>query len=191
MPCSLSKFGTLYAYIIIFKFHVTKTTFLFTFRNLGNNIFPNLPTNGLNRLLHLKTFNNPKLREFPSPEVFPRIQTLVLSYAYHCCPFLPLVAMSQTSKTPQLFQEAVLFPSDSEFDMSLWNNSLTDIWPQLRKTLVFKKPALKLKTILLFQITSARSLGHKSTSYGTPSGKISFILAIYQHMWRSTSRKTT
>ncbi|XP_037910640.1 leucine-rich repeat-containing G-protein coupled receptor 5 isoform X3 [Hermetia illucens] len=99
--------------------------------NLGNNIFPNLPTNGLNRLLHLKTFNNPKLREFPSPEVFPRIQTLVLSYAYHCCPFLPLVAASQTSKTPQLFQEAVLFPSDSEFDMSLWNNSLTDIWPQL------------------------------------------------------------
>lgn len=98
--------------------------------NLGNNMFPILPPNGLHRLLHLKTFNNPKLKEFPNPETFPRIQTLVLSYAYHCCPFLPLVAMSATRKPP-LVQEAVLFPSDSEFDMSLWNSSMTDIWPQL------------------------------------------------------------
>lgn len=44
------------------------------FRNLGNNIFPNLPKTGLQRILHLKTFNNPKLREFPPPETFPRIQ---------------------------------------------------------------------------------------------------------------------
>ncbi|XP_058985535.1 leucine-rich repeat-containing G-protein coupled receptor 4 isoform X2 [Musca domestica] len=98
--------------------------------NLGNNIFPELPANGLQRLLHLKTFNNPKLRNFPSPETFPRIQTLILSYAYHCCPFIPLVAMS-ASKKPPLVQEAVLFPSDAEFDMSLWNNSMMDIWPQL------------------------------------------------------------
>ncbi|XP_073823603.1 G-protein coupled receptor rickets [Musca autumnalis] len=98
--------------------------------NLGNNIFPELPSNGLQRLLHLKTFNNPKLRDFPSPETFPRIQTLILSYAYHCCPFIPLVAMS-ASKKPPLVQEAVLFPSDAEFDMSLWNNSMMDIWPQL------------------------------------------------------------
>lgn len=100
--------------------------------NLGNNIFPELPSNGLHRLLHLKTFNNPKLRDFPAPDTFPRIQTLILSYAYHCCPFLPLVAMSATKKPP-LVQEAVLFPSDSEFDMSLWNNSMMDIWPQMRK----------------------------------------------------------
>ncbi|XP_061401811.1 leucine-rich repeat-containing G-protein coupled receptor 6-like, partial [Musca vetustissima] len=100
--------------------------------NLGNNIFPELPSNGLQRLLHLKTFNNPKLRDFPSPETFPRIQTLILSYAYHCCPFIPLVAMS-ASKKPPLVQEAVLFPSDAEFDMSLWNNSMMDIWPQLQQ----------------------------------------------------------
>ncbi|XP_017465103.1 PREDICTED: leucine-rich repeat-containing G-protein coupled receptor 4 isoform X1 [Rhagoletis zephyria] len=99
--------------------------------NLGNNIFPELPSAGLNKLLHLKTFNNPKLREFPAPDTFPRIQTLILSYAYHCCPFIPLVAMSATKKPP-LVQEAVLFPSDSEFDMSLWNNSMMDIWPQLQ-----------------------------------------------------------
>lgn len=100
--------------------------------NLGNNIFPELPSAGLSKLLHLKTFNNPKLREFPAPDTFPRIQTLILSYAYHCCPFIPLVAMS-AAKKPPLVQEAVLFPSDSEFDMSLWNNSMMDIWPQLRK----------------------------------------------------------
>lgn len=60
------------------------------------------------------------------------LQTLVLSYAYHCCPFLPLVTMGALPKQPPL-QEAVLFPTDNEFDMSLWNNSQTDIWPQLRK----------------------------------------------------------
>ncbi|XP_075234982.1 G-protein coupled receptor rickets [Lycorma delicatula] len=98
--------------------------------NLGNNIFPSLPTAGLDRLLHLKTFNNPRLREFPPPESFPRIQTLVLSYAYHCCAFLPLIPAEPPPRVP--LHEAVLFPTDNEFDMSLWNNSLTDIWPQLQ-----------------------------------------------------------
>ncbi|XP_034668391.1 leucine-rich repeat-containing G-protein coupled receptor 4 [Drosophila subobscura] len=98
--------------------------------NLGNNIFPELPESGLRALLHLKTFNNPKLRDFPPPDTFPRIQTLILSYAYHCCAFLPLVAMSAKRKTSQV-QEAVLFPSDAEFDMTLWNNSMMNIWPQM------------------------------------------------------------
>ncbi|XP_058121217.1 follicle-stimulating hormone receptor [Anopheles ziemanni] len=100
--------------------------------NLGNNLFPQLPTVGLERLLHLKTFNNPNLREFPPPASFPRIQTLVLSYAYHCCSFLPLT--TATPKVPNTFniRENVLFPTDNEFDMSLWNNSYNDIWPQLQ-----------------------------------------------------------
>ncbi|XP_062120985.1 LOW QUALITY PROTEIN: leucine-rich repeat-containing G-protein coupled receptor 5 [Drosophila sulfurigaster albostrigata] len=98
--------------------------------NLGNNIFPHLPEAGLSALLHLKTFNNPKLREFPPPETFPRIQTLILSYAYHCCAFLPLVAMSAQRKTSQV-QEAVLFPSDADFDMTLWNTTMMNIWPQM------------------------------------------------------------
>ncbi|KAL7740368.1 hypothetical protein ACLKA6_013166 [Drosophila palustris] len=98
--------------------------------NLGNNIFPHLPKAGLGALLHLKTFNNPKLREFPPPDTFPRIQTLILSYAYHCCAFLPLVAMSARRKTSQV-QEAVLFPSDAEFDMNLWNTTMMNIWPQM------------------------------------------------------------
>ncbi|XP_053694769.1 leucine-rich repeat-containing G-protein coupled receptor 5 [Sabethes cyaneus] len=99
--------------------------------NLGNNIFPHLPTVGLGRLLHLKTFNNPNLREFPPPEAFPRVQTLALSYAYHCCSFLPLVASAPKVPKYHPIKEEVLFPSDNEFDMSLWNNSYNDLWPQL------------------------------------------------------------
>ncbi|XP_044736880.1 lutropin-choriogonadotropic hormone receptor [Chrysoperla carnea] len=97
--------------------------------NLGQNKFPRLPFLGLDRLLHLKTFNNPNLREFPSPELFPRIQTLVLSYAYHCCSFLPIISLDAPPKAP--LHEAVFFPKDTDFDMSLWNSSVTDIWPQL------------------------------------------------------------
>lgn len=103
---------------------------------MGKNIFEQLPTKGLDRLLHLKTFNNPNLRQFPPPEHFPRIQSLVLSYAYHCCSFLPLQPSdddpppsSQTS-----LHESVIFPAnENDFDMTLWNSSMTDIWPQLRE----------------------------------------------------------
>ncbi|KAK0162554.1 hypothetical protein PV327_006322 [Microctonus hyperodae] len=97
--------------------------------NLGNNIFPTLPIIGLSNLIHLKTFNNPALREFPSAERFPRVQTMVLSYAYHCCSFLSIELESSMIKTS--VQESVFFPTDNEFDISLWNSSLTDIWPQL------------------------------------------------------------
>ncbi|KAG7197417.1 hypothetical protein KM043_013277 [Ampulex compressa] len=99
--------------------------------NLGNNVFPTLPIEGLSSLLHLKTFNNPALREFPSPERFPRVQTMVLSYAYHCCSFLELELEEAATKSP--VHESILFPTD-EFDMSLWNASLSDIWPQLNFT---------------------------------------------------------
>ncbi|XP_039295282.1 lutropin-choriogonadotropic hormone receptor [Nilaparvata lugens] len=110
--------------------------------NLGNNAFSELPTAGLERLLHLKTFNNGHLRDFPPPSAFPRVQSLVLSYAYHCCAFLgppgggqaPLQvgghAPGANRGTP--LHESVLFPTDNEFDMTLWNSSLTDIWPQLQ-----------------------------------------------------------
>ncbi|XP_051159387.1 follicle-stimulating hormone receptor isoform X2 [Leptopilina boulardi] len=97
--------------------------------NLGNNIFPTLPIAGLAGLLHLKTFNNPALREFPSPEKFPKVKTMVLSYAYHCCSFLSIELEESITKIP--VEESVLFPTDNEFDMSLWNSSLTDVWPQL------------------------------------------------------------
>lgn len=43
-------------------------------RNVGNNVFSWLPASGLQRLLHLKAHNNPYLRHFHPPELFPRIQ---------------------------------------------------------------------------------------------------------------------
>ncbi|KAJ8941631.1 hypothetical protein NQ318_010657, partial [Aromia moschata] len=92
--------------------------------NLGNNIFPHLPSAGLEKLLHLKTFNNPNLREFPPPDDFPRIQTLVLAYAYHCCAFLPLIP----SNPPPRAKDTVIFPGEDDFDINLWNTSM-DIWP--------------------------------------------------------------
>lgn len=116
-----------YLSLIIIAFKI----YLFYFRNLGNNVFPHLPVKGLQKLLHLKTFNNPNLKEFPNPDSFPKIQTLLLSYAYHCCAFLSL-SKTTTSLLPPL-QDSVIFPKDTEFDMSLWNSSLTDIWPQLRE----------------------------------------------------------
>ncbi|XP_011860630.1 PREDICTED: lutropin-choriogonadotropic hormone receptor [Vollenhovia emeryi] len=96
--------------------------------NLGNNVFPTLPIRGLAGLLHLKTFNNPALREFPSPDRFPRVQTMLLSYAYHCCSFLSLEVEESVTKSP--VQESILFPTD-DFDTSLWNSTFSDIWPQL------------------------------------------------------------
>ncbi|XP_023310221.1 lutropin-choriogonadotropic hormone receptor [Anoplophora glabripennis] len=92
--------------------------------NLGNNVFPHLPSAGLERLLHLKTFNNPNLREFPPPEDFPRIQTLVLAYAYHCCAFLPLIP----SNPPPRAKDIIVFPDIEDIDMNFWNSSV-DIWP--------------------------------------------------------------
>ncbi|KAG8227467.1 hypothetical protein J437_LFUL011633 [Ladona fulva] len=131
------------------SFHLSRS-------NLANNVFPSLPphSTGWERLLHLKTFNNPALREIPPPQHFPRVQTLVLSYAYHCCAFLPDGIPPPSPKrtegpTPSSFpashggmggarpplKETVLFPSpDADFDLSLWNSSHTDIWPQIRES---------------------------------------------------------
>ena len=57
-------------------------------RNLAENMYPVLPTKGLENLKNLKTFNNKELKDFPPADTFPRIQLLTLSYAYHCCEFI-------------------------------------------------------------------------------------------------------
>ncbi|XP_050497267.1 follicle-stimulating hormone receptor [Diabrotica virgifera virgifera] len=93
--------------------------------NLGNNIFPHLPSAGLERLLHLKTFNNPNLREFPPPTDFPRIQTLILAYAYHCCAFLPLIP---SNPPPAKAKDIIVFPDIEDIDLNFWNSSV-DLWP--------------------------------------------------------------
>jgi leucine-rich repeat-containing G protein-coupled receptor 6 len=109
---------------------------------LGNNQFPHLPEQGLSNLYHLKTFNNPNLREFPGPQHFPRILTLVLSYAYHCCAFLPPEDDDQESLDPQSNKvETVIFPpgggsSDNDF-WKFWNSSESNIWPKRKKFQAF------------------------------------------------------
>jgi hypothetical protein len=39
--------------------------------------------------VEIKTHNNPALVDFPSSANFPNVHNLVLSYAYHCCQFIP------------------------------------------------------------------------------------------------------
>ncbi|CAG4960520.1 unnamed protein product [Colias eurytheme] len=96
--------------------------------NVGNNMFPSLPASGLQRLLHLKAHNNPHLRRFHPPELFPRIQTLVLSYAYHCCEFLPLMEeVNEEWSEHEGFSDLVLIPP-AHVDLAAWANA-TDIWP--------------------------------------------------------------
>lgn len=96
-------------------------------RNLGKNKFSTLPTKGLQNLRRIKTFNNPALKEFPEPETFPKIHTLALSYAYHCCQFLPL-KQPPTYKPPSL-QDTILWLQKEDVDMSLWSSNNTDLWP--------------------------------------------------------------
>ncbi|XP_045530055.1 lutropin-choriogonadotropic hormone receptor isoform X1 [Pieris brassicae] len=97
--------------------------------NVGNNVFPSLPASGLQKLLHLKAHNNPNLRRFHPPELFPRIQTLVLSYAYHCCEFLPLMEETGSGEEWERegFSDLVLLPP-AHVDLAAWANA-TDIWP--------------------------------------------------------------
>lgn len=92
-------------------------------RNLGNNIFPRLPKNGLKNVLHLKTFNNPKLRDFPPPETFPRIQVFVN-------PLIDWNACIQFSRWAT-FQ----FPES-------YNTTLIALYPKLRE------PLLKLRLVV-------------------------------------------
>lgn len=93
-------------------------------RNVGNNVFPWLPASGLQRLLHLKAHNNPNLKSFHPPELFPRIQTLVLSYAYHCCEFLPLADAAEGGEAPEDagVTDFVLLPGVG-VDLTAWGNA--------------------------------------------------------------------
>lgn len=109
-------------------------------------MFPTLPINGLQNLRHLKTFNNPKLEEFPSTESFPSIKTMVLSYAYHCCAFLSMNNNELIERIP--IRESIIFPTDNSLDASLWNSSLLNVWIQLRKSYLLYQIFLQFTTIV-------------------------------------------
>lgn len=55
-----------------------------------------MPQKGLRRILHLKTFNNPKLRDFPAPDAFPRIQVHIDQYYYYIHRIIIINALSGT-----------------------------------------------------------------------------------------------
>ncbi|CAL8129087.1 unnamed protein product [Orchesella dallaii] len=102
--------------------------------NLGNNLFADLPPAGLERVVQLKAFNNPNLREFPGPEYFPSVRRLVLSYAYHCCQFMASAGQSSSGPKHFLedensFQESILYPTEKEFGNALGALNLSDFWP--------------------------------------------------------------
>lgn len=105
------------------------------FRNLHDNLFPTLPPAGLDRLLDLKTHNNPNLKEFPGPEHFPSVRRLYLSYAYHCCQFmgsrgnLPALVPAQQPPVPETdINDKILYPTDNEFGKALDALNLSSMW---------------------------------------------------------------
>ncbi|KAH1019185.1 hypothetical protein HUJ04_009039 [Dendroctonus ponderosae] len=60
----------------------------------------------------------------PISKIEDLIQTLILSYAYHCCAFLPL----SPSSPPPIAKDIIVFPDIDDIDLNIWNSSV-DIWP--------------------------------------------------------------
>ena len=85
---------------------------------MGFNHFPHLPSKGLQNLRHIKVHGNPKLTSFPKPALLPFIQTLALSYAYHCCQF-----ESITHPINENVQENVIWLSKDSLEASNLNSS--------------------------------------------------------------------
>lgn len=61
-------------------------------------------------------------------------QTLVLSYAYHCCEFMPLMEGAVEESAAGGLSDLVLAPPP-HLDAAAWAN-LTDVWPHLRESLM-------------------------------------------------------
>ena len=96
------------------------------------NTFSKFPSMGLKNVIHIKTHNNPNLKEFPGSGRFPKVQNLVLSYAYHCCQFIPSTYENLIPEYADFgnLKETIFFPGEGEeFDQSLWNpNDSTIFW---------------------------------------------------------------
>ena len=91
-------------------------------------MFPVFPSVGLENAFHVKVHNNPNLREFPGPLSFPRVKSLALSYAYHCCPFQnPRYRKTDVDDDSSL-RDSIIFPSDEhDIDLNAWAQGET-IW---------------------------------------------------------------
>jgi leucine-rich repeat-containing G protein-coupled receptor 6 len=109
-------------------------------RNLARNEFTSLPTKGLVSLRSVKTFGNSQLKDFPSPEHFPAIQKLALSYAYHCCQFIKLSEQSLKRKKPDVEESIVWLGND--VDINSWTKNNTLIGQGRRPSLSFNFSAM-------------------------------------------------
>lgn len=91
--------------------------------NLGVNNFPKFPTKGLKNLIEIKTHNNPALTEFPTAKELPNVQSLVMSYAYHCCQFMPSTFQHFIPEYEEYdtLTEEIYLPGD--YGLDAWNNS--------------------------------------------------------------------
>ena len=91
---------------------------------MGHNRVATFPSVGLENALHIKVHNNPNLREFPMPAAFPRVQTLALSYAYHCCPFQnpnSYASVLNGISDDGSLRDSVIFPvNDKDIDLTAW-----------------------------------------------------------------------
>lgn len=59
-----------------------------------------------------------------------RAQTLVLSYAYHCCEFMPLMEEAESEPAAESPSDLVILPPQ-HIDPAAWANA-TDIWAHYR-----------------------------------------------------------
>jgi len=105
---------------------------LLSHSNLGINVFSKFPSKGLKNVIHIKTHNNPNLKEFPGSGRFPKVQNLVLSYAYHCCQFMPSTYENLIPDYTDFgtLKETVFFPGEhGDLDHSIWDtNDSSVVW---------------------------------------------------------------
>ncbi|XP_018027007.1 leucine-rich repeat-containing G-protein coupled receptor 5A-like isoform X2 [Hyalella azteca] len=110
--------------------------------NLGNNDLSMFPEEGLEHVVTLKVHHNRHLRVFPGPERFHAAHTLVLSYAYHCCPYLRDDDYGMATEEPPRYIEDVIYNVEDiqDFDNSLLLN-MSDFWSDKGKDDTLDKPA--------------------------------------------------
>ena len=76
--------------LLCILYRQTSYCLLSFYSNINNNDLRELPARGLRHVKHIRAHSNPQMRSFPQPHAFPFVQTLHLSYAYHCCPYMAL-----------------------------------------------------------------------------------------------------
>ncbi|XP_076450179.1 uncharacterized protein LOC143286487 [Babylonia areolata] len=112
--------------------------------NVGDNQISTLPTQGLKNLRKLQTFDIETLRDFPPKEAFPKVYSLVLNYAYHCCDFLQSASiptdtvemdeqvtwLAKKDGAPDMWQEH--YYNLTEFWTTHFDNHTSELWEDIQ-----------------------------------------------------------